>query len=224
MVSLDEALSFVRARFFDQPYRPQYFFRDKFEHTLRVVAWARRLLDGQPADGRALLLAAAFHDVGYTVDPADHPLHSARLCREFLSAHGEAPSFVDKVCAAIERHDDKPSIHRADTPLEQVLLIEADNLDERGALCVLRDALAVGCEAEPSYLGVYRRLLRHPMRREKFVCHTEACKALWEEKFALYNAILRSLAQDLGLPEAETDADGGEEDCLDEADLRAGGL
>ena len=105
-----------------------------------------------------------------------------------------------------------------------MLLIEADNLDERGALCVLRDALAVGCEAEPSYLGVYRRLLRHPMRREKFVCRTEACKALWEEKFALYNAILRSLAQDLGLPEAETDADGGEEDCLDEADLRAGGL
>ena len=75
------------------------------EHTQEVVAACETLADFNQLseeDRYALLIAAWFHDTGYTGGKAqDHESLSNQLVTEFLNAHSTTPEFNEKVFSCI---------------------------------------------------------------------------------------------------------------------------
>jgi hypothetical protein len=80
----------------------------------REVAKGVKLDDG---DLPALLLAAWFHDTGYTVGPKGNRKQSAELARTFLAEHRQPQELAEEVVAAIQASD-SPS---PDKPVQEVL-------------------------------------------------------------------------------------------------------
>ena len=177
----------------------QYGFREKYGHTKRVFAWAKRLLQTEQADCDVLLYAAIFHDVGYTVSSGEHPKYSAEICKKYLSENGFDEIFTERVVECILNHQNKELLYSDKTAKEIILLIEADCLDESGAMSILRDAISEGLSGSTSYNKIYKRLLerRIVLQPNDFFCVTESAKKIWVEKQKLYLDFIESLRIDL---------------------------
>ncbi len=195
-----QADRYVKALFDAAPAHAGAFgFRHKYAHTQRVVHWANRLLRTERADAEVLLMAATFHDVGYTVSPDNHPAHGAEICEKYLLGHGFDAAFTSRVADCVRRHDDKALLDDPGTPMELILLIEADCLDETGAMSILRDALALGARGG-DYRQVYDRLLERSIFRvpDRFPCATKTARNIWRNKQQFYFTFVKNLAEDLG--------------------------
>jgi HD superfamily phosphodiesterase len=181
-------------------HREKFGFRDKFEHTKRVYMWANRLLEQEKADKEVVLMAVIFHDVGYLFSDKEHPRYSAEICREYLEKAHYNHEFIDKVADIIANHGNKELLDDPNTSMEQIILIEADCLDESGAMSVLRDAISEGVSGVESYNKVYKRLCERSIikKQKKFRCVTVTAKKFWLEKQKLYLSFLNSLKNDLG--------------------------
>lgn len=130
-------------------------FRSRSMHTRRVMLWAERLLSFHPeADREILLCAAAFHDVGYAAGAEGKPHQhlSGEVFLDYAREQGMDAAFTKRVYDCIVVHSDK---YRMKTPqdlsIEQLLLMEADLLDEEGAMSICWDGLAAGMEQIDSY-------------------------------------------------------------------------
>ena len=117
--------------------RKQFPFRDRFEHTLRVVAWVRRLLNAEQADEPITLIAAIFHDAGYARCPNDdHAIASAEICHAYLKKHNFDARTISRITYLVAMHSEKQQPKAQANP-ELSVLIDADLLDETGSLCAL---------------------------------------------------------------------------------------
>lgn len=169
-MNFNNATEFVKRNFEEYPqHKLEFTYREKFSHTLRVLMWAEKLLETERADSDILLMAVIFHDVGYVVSSQNHMLYSANICRKYLEGQFCNQNYLDKVCEIIINHDDKKLIHVHGTCIEQILMIEADNLDESGVLSILWDAVGTGKEKNVSYLKAYERICQHPITDEKSI-------------------------------------------------------
>lgn len=195
-----EAFEYVKKLFNENPnHKLDYGFRNKLEHTQRVYLWAYRLLKSEAANKEVVLIASIFHDVGYIYSGKDHPQNSAKICKQYLINAGYENKFVNEVAEIIANHDNKELLHDPNTSLEQILLIEADNLDESGALSILRDAISEGQSNTESYEKVYKRLCERSILQKpsSFLCVTDTAKNIWIEKKKLYVEFIKSLKNDL---------------------------
>lgn len=64
-------------------------FRKRSEHIKRGFMWAQRLIPKEPPINKdALLIAAIFHDVGYTsyLNVPGHAENSAIICEKYLNS------------------------------------------------------------------------------------------------------------------------------------------
>ncbi|CAL2088545.1 Phosphohydrolase [Tenacibaculum sp. 190524A05c] len=69
-------------------------------HTLRVVEKASELAEDaklEESEKERLLIAAWFHDTGFTVNRAEHEDESVKIASEFLKNEGVEASFIDEV-------------------------------------------------------------------------------------------------------------------------------
>ena len=114
-----------------KPAGPEY----RWEHTLRVAQWARRLAVEETADIRTCVVAALLHDVSHFVseDYRKHGIKSGEITREFLSKKGYPESFVENVVYAIECHVSEPN----PKTLEATILQDSDTLDRFGYIRIL---------------------------------------------------------------------------------------
>lgn len=183
----------------NKKHREEYSFRDKLEHTKRVYVWANRLLEHEEANKEVVLTAAIFHDVGYIYSGKEHPKYSAEICREYMQNAKYENQFIDKVAGIVANHGNKELLNDPNASKEQILLIEADCLDESGTLSILRDALSEGTKSEVSYNNVYKRLCERSIvkRPNSFYCVTNTAKKFWTEKQRLYIKFLDNLKSDL---------------------------
>ena len=181
-------------------HKDKFGFRDKLEHTKRVYMWANRLLEYEKADKAVVLMGVIFHDVGYLFADKEHPRYSAEICREYLEKACYDHEFIDKVVDIVTNHVNKELLDDPNTSMEQIILIEADCLDESGAMSVLRDAISEGLSGVESYNKVYKRLCERSIikKTKKFRCVTATAKKFWLEKQQLYIGFLSSLKYDLG--------------------------
>lgn len=95
---VEEACAWVE-QFFEHKLSPKLVFHN-LEHTVQVVKAARRLANDQhltPADTELLLLAAYFHDTGYTQRYVGHEAVSADLAADFLKAHNYPAAGIEQV-------------------------------------------------------------------------------------------------------------------------------
>jgi uncharacterized protein len=166
--------------------------------------WAQRLMKqefARPIDQEALLTAAVFHDVGYALPPygTAHAQNSALVFEEYAAVHGFEPEQLKFISYLIANHSNKGMLKSCDTPLELVLLMEADLLDETGALSLVWDSLSIGGKEDPSYEKVYERMLKTRQEHENCPLVTDMGRKIWEEKRALVRSFVEQLENDLGM-------------------------
>lgn len=112
-------------------YGPGY----RWEHTLRVAQWARRLAIEEKADVKTCVAAALLHDVSHFVSEnySKHGIKSGEIATEFLSEKGYSKSFTENVVYAVESHVSE----RNPNTVEAKILQDSDTLDRFWYLRIL---------------------------------------------------------------------------------------
>ncbi|MGN0169363.1 MAG: HD domain-containing protein [Lachnospiraceae bacterium] len=184
----------------------RYPFRSRFLHIRRVMKWAERIRpDFGKIDQDVLELAIIFHDVGYSLgDNKNHQENSRRMfrayreemCRKAEAGIWKDAQRLDQVEFLIENHSRKELLGTPDLMPELELLIEADALDEEGAMRIAWDCMAEGMGGGSSFQDA----LEHT---EKFwnpsyaPMVTPRAKRFWEEKQQLVRSYIAQLRSDL---------------------------
>lgn len=99
---LEKVKSHVES-YFMQNFQEEYHFHN-YQHILNVVDSCHEIADSyqlSDEDFLSLLLAAWFHDIGYSESPEDHENRSAEHAAEFLNKEGLDAELIEKVGQAI---------------------------------------------------------------------------------------------------------------------------
>lgn len=176
-------------------------FRNRFEHTLRVWEWAKRINKVEKGDEEIIDIAAIFHDIGKGEEgEKPHALISAELCRKYLKSAGFNEDKIDRITSAVRRHSSKHLI-ADELSLEERIIMDADLLDEAGAMCVLWDSMHQGAQENASYYKTYASLQNHYEERARGIklLKTSEGKRLYEERISFLKLFLDNLRYELGM-------------------------
>lgn len=180
-----------------------FYFRKRTEHIKRVFMWASRLIDSELyVNKEAVLVSAIFHDVGYALaeDKTKHAENSAILCEKYLNDNGFDTKFTDFVVYLVKNHSNKELMSCKETPLELILLMEADLLDETGALSIIWDCMMEGAQEIQTYEKTYEHILNYSYKAlAKDPMITPKGKEFWKNKQKLVQEFVNQLSFDLGL-------------------------
>lgn len=175
----------------------------RFEHTERVYRWLMILAEDftYEIDMEALQIATIFHDIGYSLNKEDMHSHAedgAVLCREYLDSIGYPSEKAEFICDLIARHSDKEALHSEDSPLELVLLMEADLFDDTGAHGIVMDAWIQATKEDVSFESILEHIKKFSLKQMQVnPMRTEKARRIWEEKKDLTNRFVDSLTVDL---------------------------
>lgn len=202
MYNFDEMISYVKEKLTNRNALDSgivhFPFRNRFNHTMRVYKWAKRIESDLPVDKDVLYTACIFHDIGYIDGKKDHAINSAKYFEEYAKKHNFDKEFTGKVIFAISNHSNKGLLADRTIPNELTLLLEADLLDEEGALGILWDLLAIGMKNPTSYEQGYEHLMIHSAHilNQDFMV-TPLAKKYWDEKKQMVKSFLESIESDL---------------------------
>ena len=183
-------------------------FRKRSEHIWRVYNWAKRLLKGNTFEidinEESVLIAALFHDVGYCkpLEDTNHAENSEMVFRKYAYEMSIDAERVEFISFLIRNHSNKDLLNNASTPIELVVLIEADLLDELGALSILWDCMSEGGQSEQSYVNAYEHIKAYSSKiTESNPMKTQKAKEIWKDKQKLVCEFVNHLVIDLALTE-----------------------
>ena len=189
-------IEFVKEKIAVNGRPPNYPFRDRFEHTMRVYRWAIKLQAKVGGDLDIIALAALLHDVGWE-EGRDHGEVSAEIAVEYLDSIGIDPVMIGRVGEIIRIHEDKDTTDPLS--LECQVVMDADLLDEVGAISVLWDSMATACEDNANYKKAYYRIKeyyngnRPKIRR----CKTAAGRIEFDKRMKMLEDFLFQLEREL---------------------------
>ena len=205
-----EMVDFVRNKLNDKPTEDisakGSIFYSRFEHTKRVLAWAKRLYDH--AENKELLkydelmIATIFHDVGrYKKCETPHAVTGVPVTREYLLAHGYDKDKVEYICGLVGHHSDKWRMHDEDIDPNLLLIMEADDLDDMGAQGIVMDCMITE-ESHPAaaFYDCYNHIFDYTRRQQLEGSNhmvTPYAKAVWDEKTKLVTEFMDSFEQDI---------------------------
>lgn len=174
-------------------------FRNRFDHTLRVQNWARRLHTVEGGDLEIVTFAVLFHDTGWS-ETVDHALVGAELAEGYLLDKGVDPLLVDRIVSAVRTHN-KRQVYQEGLPIENLIVMDADLLDEIGVTTLVWDALSTAMEEDPGYVRVLEKDLKfHQKARERSIyLKTGTGRKLYAERLAVWEMCLSHLRYELGL-------------------------
>lgn len=180
----------------------------RFAHTMRVLGWAIKLYkmteDKSKFRYEDVVIATIFHDVGRNASLASgepHALAGVPITRDYLLNHGFEPERVEYICSLVANHSAKEQIWDKSLDPNLVLLMEADLLDDMGALGVVMDCMIV-MQRNPD--AIFEDCLDHITRFTKRIQHdcpmaTPEGIALWNEKTNLVDNFVDALKKDIEL-------------------------
>lgn len=178
---------------------PLHPFRSRFQHTIRVLHWCQRLAEGLEGIDRELLYTAAiFHDIGYANRDNEH--HADRSAQAFCAYAGKIgmeEEFSQKVERLIACHSDKSLMKKPGADMEMILLMEADLLDEEGAMGIVWDCMTMGNLHASSYARAYYHIMESSNKEEVNPMVTERGRKIWEEKKQIVSRFAKLLEDDL---------------------------
>ena len=181
--------------------RHNFVFRNRFEHSVRVFKWVKRLsVDFDDLDYDVALTAALFHDVGYANGQMNHHILSKEIFISYAKENKFGDEFINKVSYIIENHSDK-SLLKTTKNKELILVLEADLLDEEGSMGIVWDLLAAGKTAN-SYVAAIDAIKRHSIHilSQDYMITPTAIK-IWDEKKNLVKDFISQLYEDLFIEE-----------------------
>jgi len=176
---------------------------DRFYHIQRVTAWANRICDELcDIDRECLLLASVLHDVGYNAYhiSKDHSEAGVVLAEQFLTAEGVEEGKKAKILDLIRLHSRKDLMFLEDTPLELVVLMEADLMDDMGAAGLVMDAWINTRmhQEETSFDTIFAHMQKYTQAQQMAEpMRTEPAKRFWREKQELVQEFMSQFARDL---------------------------
>lgn len=175
-------------------------FRNRYEHIKRVFNWAKRILPGvENCNEEIVLTASIFHDAGYKANRKEsHAVLGKRIFLEYAIKNNFPTDFTNIVADLIERHSEKDLIKNPDIPIELVVLMEADLLDEEGALGIVFDLLAEGSKLPDSYESVFGEIMSHSahiLNQDYMI--TPIARKMWTAKKNLIARFINDLKYDL---------------------------
>ncbi len=191
-----EVIEYVKKMTSENGRPPLFPFRSRLEHTLRVYRWAIKLQSKLGGDLEIIVLAALLHDIAWG-DEKTHAELSAELAVEYMDSIGVDPETIKRVGEIIMIHEDKDT--DAELSLECKIVMDADLLDEVGAIEILWDAMATACEDEASYKKAYYRIknfyrINKPKIRR---CKTDAARAEYAKRMQIVEAYILQLEKEL---------------------------
>lgn len=140
--------------------------------------------------------------MGYTLslDNSKHVENSAVLCEKYLTENGYDSEFINLVVYLVKNHTNKELMTVRDTPLELVVLMEADLLDETGALSIVWDCMMEGSQQMQTFEKTYNHILNYSNKSLNVnPMITAKAKAFWESKQNLMQEFIKQLSFDLGI-------------------------
>lgn len=181
-------------------HKPQLYFRNRFEHIKRVYGWVKRIIKGvEDCNKDIVLIAAIFHDCGYTdASKEAHATLGANIFLNYAKEHNFDKEFTNTIYEMILNHSNKNLIKEKDTPIEMIILLEADLIDEEGALGIVFDLLAEGYKCPDSYDSVFNEIMMHSAHilNQNYMV-TPIAKQLWEMKKEFIKKFIYDLKYDL---------------------------
>ncbi|MBQ7641104.1 MAG: HD domain-containing protein [Acholeplasmatales bacterium] len=177
-------------------------FRNRYEHSLRVFKWVKRLsVDFDNFDYDVALTAALFHDIGYAHGHCDHNIGSSKIFLEYANENNFDKGFTEKVNYIILNHSDKKML-KSSKNIEFIVVLEADLLDEEGSLGIVWDLLAAGQKNAKSYLDAINEIKKHSIHilSQDYMVTPTAIK-IWDEKKNLVKDFISQLYEDLFVEE-----------------------
>lgn len=197
-INYDELMNYVKDLMISSSRKIYYSFRDRYNHTLRVLKWAERLQEIEGGDLEVIRIAAIFHDVGWS-DEIPHGTVSKQLADEYLTGINYDPDKKEKVLEAIENHSNRKNA--SGLCLESYIVMDADILDEVGAISILWDAMATTYQENPSYKMAYERIKKFTaeIKGKKDRLKTSSGKKFYEERIKFIDQFLNELEFELNL-------------------------
>ena len=191
-----EVIDFVKEQTAVNGRPPNYPFRSRFEHTMRVYRWAIKLQSKLGGDLDIIVLAALLHDVGWD-DERPHGEVGAEIAVNYLDSLGVDPQKIAKIGEIIMIHEEKDT--DADLSLECRIVMDADLLDEVGAISVLWDSMATAIEDEASYKRAYYRIKNFYKTNKPKIkrCKTEAGRLEYSKRMQLLEDFIFQLEKEL---------------------------
>jgi uncharacterized protein len=183
----------------DLPPNPLMAFRSTYQHIVRVLGWAKRLAEGRKdVDTDILFTAAIFHDIGNPGEGKEtHAERGAKVFYEYGIKVGLDLHFIEKVKNLIFLHSYKELLKEKEIPIELILLMEADLLDEEGALRMIWYTLDKGISGAKSYEDVYKHIVMGNNKRLVNPMVTDKAKYYWNEKQKLVEIFTKQLEDDI---------------------------
>lgn len=198
--SLDlEALKQFAEKSIQEIERPnRYPFRDRYLHTLRVLSWARRIQALEGGDLETIEVAAICHDIGWD-EHINHAIISRQLAKPYLLAHHYDETKLEKTLQAIEMHNNR-SADKAQFNIESLIVMDADILDEVGALSVTWDIISASYEPTVSYRSILEKIKEYhgyiANRREYL--QTETGLRFYNERIGVIERFIADYQYELG--------------------------
>lgn len=165
-------------------------FRKRSEHCWRVFKWCQRIVDHEfelKVNTKVLYMSAIFHDSGYNVLGKPHELLGNSVFLDYLVKHPGMLSLeeIDEIFENILNHSDKMQMQWSNIPLERLIMMEADLLDEEGAMGIVIDCLTAGFEMgrNISYPDIITQLKQFASEILSFSpMRTAYSKEIWKKK------------------------------------------
>lgn len=180
----------------------------RFEHTKRVLGWALRLYeaseDKEKMNYEDLMIATIFHDVGRNIGferGISHAEAGVPITKQYLVEHGFDESRADYIASLVGKHSDKWLMKDKDIDRNLLLLMEADLLDDMGALGLVMDCMIVrGRRPDAEFVDCYDHIMRftHRIQQDNPMVSPEG-KQMWDEKTKLVFEFTEQLYKDIQL-------------------------
>lgn len=195
-MNYSQIIEFVKEQVSKNGRPSNYPFRSRFEHTMRVYRWAIKLQAKVGGDLDVIALAALLHDVGWDEDK-DHGEIGAQIAVDYLDGIGVDPDVISRVGEIIRIHEDKDTTE--ELSLECQVVMDADLLDEVGAVSVVWDSMATACEDEASYKKAYYRIKNYYKGNRPKIrrCKTEAARLEYSRRMKLLEEFIFQLEKEL---------------------------
>lgn len=199
--------SFVKEFLNPQPDR--YYFKYRYEHSLRVALWGKRIAEAEGWESEPLVMACLLHDMGYpfceTMEECSmHPTYGAEVARLFLAKIGYSVELTENICRAIRIHDKWNDVPEDATPFE-LSVRDADDLDRFDIMrvCMIGRSDIGECSAG-ELIEVCENRQRTLTDWQDRICGTDTAKAFWKEKLQMRRQFYEALqAQMQGTLEME---------------------
>lgn len=175
---------------------------NRSEHIKRVYNWMLKLYEGYEVknsiDIDSLKIATIFHDSGYNeIERGNHALVGADICRKYLLEHDYPLEKIDFICDLIKHHSDKDRL-MDEIPIELILLIEADLLDDTGAHGIVMDVWIEALSNNPSFDSMLKHIENYTHKlMQTNPMRTATAIEIWSKKTELTNEFYRQYKEDL---------------------------